>query len=97
MKTDMKERSGFSGKLGFVFAAAGSAVGLGNLWRFPYLAARYGGGLFLLIYILLVVTVGFVLMVTEVSVGRRAQKNVYDSYRCLLYTSSPSILQSVRP
>lgn len=79
----MKERSGFSGKLGFVFAAAGSAVGLGNLWRFPYLAARYGGGLFLLIYILLVVTVGFVLMVTEVSVGRRAQKNVYDSYRAL--------------
>ena len=47
------ERSGFTGKIGFILAAAGSAVGLGNLWRFPYLAAQYGGGIFLLIYLLL--------------------------------------------
>lgn len=52
----MKERSSFSGRLGFVLAAAGSAVGLGNIWRFPYLAAKYGGGIFLLVYVVLVVT-----------------------------------------
>ena len=50
----MKERSSFSGRLGFVLAAAGSAVGLGNIWRFPYLAAKYGGGIFLLVYVVLV-------------------------------------------
>ena len=55
----MKERSKFSGKLGFVLAAAGSAVGLGNIWRFPYLAAKYGGGIFLLIYLILVSTFGY--------------------------------------
>ena len=52
-----KQRSSFSGKLGFVLSAAGSAVGLGNIWRFPYLAAKYGGGIFLLVYILLVLIV----------------------------------------
>lgn len=60
-----KKRSTFSGGFGFVLAAAGSAVGLGNIWRFPYLAAKYGGGIFLLFYILLVVTFGFSLMIAE--------------------------------
>lgn len=60
-----EKRSTFSGGLGFVLAAAGSAVGLGNIWRFPYLAAKYGGGIFLLFYILLVVTFGFSLMIAE--------------------------------
>ena len=55
----MKERSNFSSRLGFVLAAAGSAVGLGNIWRFPYLAAQYGGGTFLLVYLILTVTFGF--------------------------------------
>ena len=64
-----KNRSTFSGKVGFVLAAAGSAVGLGNLWRFPYLAAKYGGGIFLLVYIVLAVTFGFTLMVTEIASG----------------------------
>ena len=64
-------RSTFSNRLGFVLAAAGSAVGLGNLWRFPYLAAKYGGGIFLLVYIILVVTFGFVLMVSEIAIGRK--------------------------
>ncbi len=69
----MEKRSTFSGKLGFVLAAAGSAVGLGNLWRFPYLAAKYGGGMFLLVYLALAVTFGFVLMVTEIAIGRKTQ------------------------
>ncbi len=73
-------RSGFSGKLGFVLAAAGSAVGLGNIWRFPYLAAKYGGGMFLLVYILLAVTFGFTLMVTEISLGRKAQLSAVSAF-----------------
>lgn len=64
-----KKRSTFSGGFGFVLAAAGSAVGLGNIWRFPYLAAKYGGGIFLLFYILLVVTFGFSLMIAENATG----------------------------
>ena len=66
-----KKRSSFTGKLGFVLAAAGSAVGLGNLWRFPYLAAQHGGGIFLLVYLILSVTFGFSLMVAEISIGRK--------------------------
>ncbi|MBS6195718.1 MAG: sodium-dependent transporter [Clostridiales bacterium] len=66
-----KKRSNFSGKIGFVLAAAGSAVGLGNLWRFPYLAARYGGGSFLLVYVILAVTFGFALMIAEIGLGRK--------------------------
>ncbi|MFR4415313.1 MAG: hypothetical protein ACLT4C_08785 [Butyricicoccus sp.] len=56
---EQKKRSSFSSRIGFVLAAAGSAVGLGNLWRFPYLAARYGGGIFLLVYLILALTFGF--------------------------------------
>lgn len=66
-----QKRSSFTGKIGFVLAAAGSAVGLGNIWRFPYLAAKYGGGMFLLVYILLSVTFGFSLMIAEIAIGRR--------------------------
>jgi len=69
----MEKRSTFTGKIGFVLAAAGSAVGLGNLWRFPYLAAKYGGGMFLLVYIILAVTFGSVLMITEIAIGRKTQ------------------------
>lgn len=68
-------RSNFSGKIGFILAAAGSAVGLGNLWRFPYLAAKYGGGIFLLVYLLLAVTFGFVLMTTEIAIGRKTRQS----------------------
>lgn len=64
------ERASWSGKWGFILAAAASAVGLGNLWRFPYLAARYGGGAFLLVYLVLVVTFGFALMMGETALGR---------------------------
>ena len=66
-----ERRSSFTGKIGFVLAAAGSAVGLGNIWRFPYLAAKYGGGIFLLVYIILAVTFGFSLMVAEIAIGRK--------------------------
>jgi NSS family neurotransmitter:Na+ symporter len=66
-----KTRSSFTGKLGFVLAAAGSAVGLGNLWRFPYLAAQHGGGIFLLVYLILSVTFGFSLMIAEIAIGRK--------------------------
>ena len=66
-----QKRSSFTGKIGFVLAAAGSAVGLGNIWRFPYLAAKYGGGVFLLCYILIAVTFGFALMVGEICIGRK--------------------------
>ena len=70
-----KKKSNFSGQLGFVLAAAGSAVGVGNLWRFPYLAAKYGGGIFLLIYILLALTFGYTMIIAETSLGRMTGKS----------------------
>ncbi len=76
-------RSSFTGKIGFVLAAAGSAVGLGNIWRFPYLAAKYGGGIFLLVYIILSVTFGFTLMVSEIAIGRKTGKSAIGSYKAL--------------
>ncbi len=79
----MGEKKKFSGKVGFILAAAGSAVGLGNLWRFPYLAAKYGGGTFLLIYLVLAVTFGFTLMLTEVTIGRKTGKSVINAYGVL--------------
>ena len=77
------KRSSFSGKIGFVLAAAGSAVGLGNIWRFPYLAAKYGGGIFLLVYIILSVTFGFSLMIAEIAIGRKTQQSPIGAYRAL--------------
>jgi len=76
-----KKKEGFGSKIGFVFAAAGSAVGLGNIWRFPYLAAKYGGGIFLLIYVILAVTFGFSLMITEIAIGRKTGKSVIGAYK----------------
>ncbi|MGN0550202.1 MAG: sodium-dependent transporter [Acutalibacteraceae bacterium] len=78
-----KKKSGFTGQLGFVFAAAGSAVGIGNLWRFPFLAAKNGGGVFLLIYLVLVLTVGFVLLTTDVAIGRRTGKSAIHAYESM--------------
>ena len=78
-----EERGSFSGKLGFVLAAAGSAVGLGNLWRFPYLAAQYGGGIFILVYIILALTFGFTLMATEIGIGRKTKKSGIRAYTML--------------
>ena len=73
-------RSSFTGKIGFVLAAAGSAVGLGNIWRFPYLAAKYGGGIFLLCYVALSVTFGFSLMIAEIAIGRKSGKSAIAAF-----------------
>ena len=75
-----KSRTSFSGSIGFVLAAAGSAVGLGNIWRFPYLAAKNGGGLFLLVYIILALTFGFTLLTTEIAIGRKTKQGPLTAY-----------------
>jgi len=75
-----EKRSSFTGKIGFVLAAAGSAVGLGNIWRFPYLAAKYGGGIFLLTYLILAVTFGFALMTAEIALGRKTGLSVVGAF-----------------
>ena len=69
-----KKRSAFSGKIGYVLSAAGASVGLGNIWRFPYLAAKYGGGIFLLVYIILALTFGYTMIVAESALGRMTRK-----------------------
>ncbi|MBR4889995.1 MAG: sodium-dependent transporter [Clostridia bacterium] len=78
-----EKRSNFTGKIGFVLAAAGSAVGLGNIWRFPYLAAKYGGGIFLLVYIILAVTFGFALMTAEIAIGRKTGLSAVGAFESL--------------
>ena len=75
-----KKKSNFSGGLGFVMAAAGSAVGVGNLWRFPYLVAKDGGGLFLIIYLALVVTFGFTLLASDIAIGRKTKQSSIKAY-----------------
>ena len=76
----MEKKSSFSGSLGFVLTAAGSAVGVGNIWRFPYLAAKDGGGLFILLYLVLVLTFGFTLLTTDIAIGRKTGKHVLTVY-----------------
>ena len=78
-----KKKSSFTGSIGFVLAAAGSAVGVGNIWRFPYLCAKDGGGLFLIIYLVLVLTFGFVLLTTDVAIGRRTKQNALRAFATL--------------
>lgn len=78
-----KNRGIFSSKIGYVMAAAGSAVGLGNIWRFPYLAAKYGGGTFLLVYLILTVTFGFTMLVAETAIGRKTGKSPFAAFRQL--------------
>ena len=74
------KKSNFTGSLGFILAAAGSAVGVGNLWRFPYLAAKDGGGLFIAVYLVLVLTFGFTLLTTDIAIGRKTGKNAWDAF-----------------
>ena len=77
---ETKKKGGFSSSIGFVVSAAGSAVGVGNIWRFPYLAARDGGGLFLIVYLVLILTFGFTLLTTDIALGRRTGKNALQAF-----------------
>lgn len=83
MEHQKKAAGGFSSRIGFILAAAGSAVGLGNIWRFPYLAAKYGGGTFLFLYLILTVTFGFTLMLTEITIGRKTGKSALYAFSSL--------------
>ena len=78
-----QKRSSWSGQLAFVLAAAASAIGLGNLWRFPYLAAKYGGGVFIAVYIALSLTLGFTLLVTEIAIGRYSRQSQLTAFNRL--------------
>ena len=91
----MKLKDGFSSKIGFVLAAAGSAVGLGNIWRFPYLSAKYGGGIFLLTYLILVVTFGYAMLIAENGIGRMTRRGPIGAYRKLC-RNKKSFLGSIR-
>lgn len=75
-----QKKQGFGSKIGFILAAAGSAVGLGNIWRFPYLVGRHGGGAFVLVYLLSVLLLGTVVMIAEMFIGKRAQRDIVNSY-----------------
>lgn len=80
---ETKRESNFTSSIGFVLSAAGSAVGVGNIWRFPYLAARDGGGLFLIVYLVLVLTFGFTLLATDIALGRRTGKNALQAFESI--------------
>ena len=83
-----KNRSSFNGSVGFVLAAAGSAVGLGNIWRFPYLAAKDNGGMFILCYIILALTFGFALLTTEIAIGRKTKQSPLTAYKKINFVSN---------
>ena len=94
MKLAMRRES-FTNKLGFVLAAAGSAVGLGNIWRFPYLTAKYGGGIFLLTYLILVLSFGYALLISEIGIGRMTRRGPIGAFRKIC-SKHQSFLRSVR-
>ena len=93
----MKEKgSSFSGSIGFVLAAAGSAVGVGNIWRFPYLCAKDGGGLFLLVYLVLVLTFGFVLLTTGLLCGISSADLMPCAFKCVITLKPQEITEAFR-
>lgn len=93
-----QKKEQFGSKIGFILAAAGSAVGLGNIWRFPYLAARDGGGVFLLVYIVFALTFGFSLLVTEIAIGRKTGRTVITAYKTVKKPFAPlGILAALVP
>ncbi|MCD8184943.1 MAG: sodium-dependent transporter, partial [Rikenellaceae bacterium] len=79
----MKERGLFGSKFGIIAAAAGSAIGLGNIWRFPYVAGENGGAAFLLIYLIIVILIGLPMMLAELSIGRASKRNVFGAFKVL--------------
>ena len=83
MKKQNQTRDQWSGRFGFIMAAAGSAVGLGNIWKFPYIVGQSGGGAFLVLYVGLVLTVGFTIILGEIAIGRATASNPYDAYEKL--------------
>lgn len=91
------KRSTFSGKLGFVLSAAGASVGLGNIWRFPYLAAKYGGGIFLLIYIVLALTFGYTMIIAETTLGRMTKKSPVGAFHTFTKTKFASFPDGSMP
>ena len=96
MNKHNKSRSSFSGKIGYVLAAAGASVGLGNIWRFPYLAAKYGGGIFLLIYILLALTFGYSMIVAESAIGRMTRKSPVGAFPSEVVKPEPVFRKRIR-
>ena len=80
MEEQKKNRGSFTNRLGFVLSAAGASVGLGNIWRFPYLAAKYGGGIFLLVYIIFAMTFGYTMIMAESAIGRMTKKSPVSAY-----------------
>ncbi len=81
--SDFTPRDNFGSRFGIIAAAAGSAVGLGNIWKFPYVAGQNGGGAFLIIYLLFIIAIGLPVMLSEFSIGRRAQRNAIGSFKKL--------------
>src|SRR6056297_3643824 len=79
--TNGVEREQWGSKLGFILAAAGSAVGLGNIWRFPYITGQMGGAAFVILYLILVFVIGYAVMMAEISIGRKAELNAVGSFR----------------
>ena len=76
----MEKREKFSSRLGFILISAGCAIGLGNVWRFPYITGQYGGGAFVLIYLFFLLVLGLPIIIMEFAVGRASQKSVALSY-----------------
>ncbi|MCG8685409.1 MAG: sodium-dependent transporter, partial [Desulfobacterales bacterium] len=83
MNSVQSKRDSFSGKYGFIAAAAGSAIGLGNIWKFPYITGIYGGSAFIIVYLICILLIGLPIMLSEITVGRRAQKGIFGAYKTL--------------
>ena len=77
------KREGFSSRLGFILVSAGCAIGIGNVWKFPFLAGQNGGGLFVIIYLLFLLIIGVPILTMELAVGRASGKSIYQAYRKL--------------
>ena len=82
----MEKREKFSSRLGFILISAGCAIGLGNVWRFPYITGKYGGGVFVLIYLFFLIAMGLPVVVMEFATGRASQKSITKSYDVLQET-----------
>lgn len=83
MNSQSNQRGQWASNIGFILAAAGSAVGLGNIWKFPYLAGANGGGAFVVLYLLMIVVIGFVIMLGEMAIGRKTQLSAVGAYKKL--------------